>query len=47
MNTDDVQICEWFLLCENPATTTRAHPKGDIPICTRCDDKIERLSGGK
>jgi hypothetical protein len=36
--------CQWFALCENVATTTRNHPiLGDVPICTRCDEKVERL----
>jgi hypothetical protein len=37
--------CAWFLLCENPATTTMPHPiLGDVPCCQRCADKVERLS---
>jgi hypothetical protein len=37
--------CEWFLLCERAATTTRHHPiLGDVPICAPCDERIERLS---
>jgi len=37
-------ICEWFLLCENFASNTRAHPVlGDVPICKRCNDKMDRL----
>jgi len=37
-------MCEWFLLCENEATTTRSHPiLGDVPICDRCDKKVENI----
>lgn len=37
--------CAWFLLCENDATTTRNHSVlGDVPICDRCDKKVEALS---
>lgn len=37
----DTAICEWFALCDNPATTTRSHPiLGDVPICDRCDAKV-------
>ncbi len=37
--------CQWFALCENPATTTRKHSiLGHVPICDRCNAKIERLS---
>jgi len=36
--------CQWFALCTNEATMTRPHPiLGDVPICERCNDKIERL----
>ncbi len=36
--------CRWFLLCRNKATRTRSHPVlGDVPICQRCDEKVERL----
>lgn len=39
------QQCGWFLLCNNEATTTRSHPiLGDVPICERCDKKVEALS---
>ena len=39
------KTCEWFLLCENPATTTMHHPiLGDVPICQRCIDKINHLN---
>ncbi len=40
-----VADCQWFALCENPATTTREHSiLGNVPICDRCNAKIERLS---
>lgn len=36
--------CQWFALCDNDAITTRSHPAlGDVPICTRCDTKIDNL----
>lgn len=43
--------CQWFALCENDATTTRRGPIGDgkfgpVPICDRCNDRIERLEKG-
>lgn len=32
--------CQWFLLCDNPATTTMPHPTlGNVPICARCAAK--------
>lgn len=41
----NVVTCAWFALCTNEAATTRHHPiLGDVPICTRCDAKIEALS---
>lgn len=37
--------CQWWALCGNDASTTRSHPiLGDVPICERCDDKVEALS---
>ena len=37
--------CRWFMMCLNRATKYRTHPTlGDVPICDRCDEKIERLS---
>ena len=36
--------CQWFLLCNNKATTTLEHSiLGAVPICKRCKDKIESL----
>jgi len=37
-------ICEWFIMCDNPATMTRSHPSlGEVPICKRCNDKMENM----
>ena len=42
------QMCEWFTLCFNEATTTRSHPiLGDVPICQRCQDKMDRLASNR
>lgn len=36
--------CEWFALCTNDATKMRKHPiLGNVPICDRCDAKVEKL----
>lgn len=38
-------ICEWFLLCTQPAHTRRSHPVlGDVPICLRCAAKLPARS---
>jgi hypothetical protein len=35
-------ICEWFLLCDNPADGVVVHPIiGQVPTCNRCADKHE------
>lgn len=37
--------CMWFALCDNPANGLRdAGPLGPVPICQRCDDKMERIA---
>lgn len=37
--------CQWFGKCENHAMRTRVHPiLGTVPICPRCDEKVERMS---
>lgn len=37
-------VCHWFAKCPNPANGLRDHPVlGDVPICQRCDDKIEAM----
>ncbi|QSM01181.1 hypothetical protein SEA_NANOSMITE_157 [Mycobacterium phage Nanosmite] len=36
--------CQWFARCENPANGLRDHPTlGQVPICKRCDEKVEAL----
>ena len=44
----DEAPCMWFAACENPANGLREGPIGDgqygpIPICKRCNDRLERL----
>jgi hypothetical protein len=39
-------VCGWFLRCTTQATKFRAHPVlGEVPICDRCDEKIEAIGG--
>ena len=39
-------LCQWFLKCANEATKFRSHPiLGDVPICDRCDEKVEAIDG--
>lgn len=48
MSGTEETTCRWFARCDNPATGTRPHPiLGDVPICDRCREKIERLEGGR
>lgn len=31
------ELCEWFALCDRPATVLVQHPVlGDVPTCDRC-----------
>lgn len=44
MENAHVDLCEWFALCDNPATGTEPHPiLGDVPICDRCAAKVAAL----
>jgi len=41
---DNEQICQWFALCTNVATTVQDHPTlGAIPVCCACKELIRRL----
>lgn len=51
MGSEAPPMCEWFAGCNRVATTTRRGPTpngpsmyGDVPICARCDARIESLS---
>jgi hypothetical protein len=38
-------VCHWFALCDNPANGLRdGGPLGAVPICKRCDDKMDRIA---
>lgn len=42
--SDSAGRCQWWALCENPATGTMAHPVlGQVPICDRCRAKVQRI----
>ncbi|QDF18479.1 hypothetical protein SEA_RACHALY_84 [Mycobacterium Phage Rachaly] len=42
---DQEAPCMWFARCTNPANGLRDHPVLDqVPICQRCDDRVEALS---
>jgi hypothetical protein len=41
----EATACQWFARCGNDATTTRRHPVlGAVPICDRCNARVEALS---
>lgn len=43
--SDVPEGCHWFALCDNVANGLRdAGPLGLVPICKRCDDKMERIA---
>lgn len=36
--------CQWFLLCDRPASATEPHPVlGDVPICGRCKTFVDAI----
>lgn len=38
--TAEVQLCEWYAMCFNPAVGTVSHPIiGSVPVCQPCRDK--------
>lgn len=38
-------ICQWYVLCGDPATTTQSHPiLGNVPICDRCKAIYDKLT---
>jgi hypothetical protein len=42
----DTPPCSWFAKCSHAATHYRQHPiLGDVPICNRCANKIEKIEG--
>lgn len=41
MDEDEVQMCEWYALCDHAAIGVVYHPAfpEGVPICKRCADK--------
>lgn len=40
-------LCEWYAICDYNATTTRPHPVlGDVPICSRCNERVGKIGKG-
>ena len=40
--------CQAFILCPNEATTIIEHEiVGELPICQRCKDKLNRLEASR
>lgn len=38
-------VCQWFALCDHPATQGIAHPTlGNVPTCDRCAARIAENS---
>jgi hypothetical protein len=37
------RLCEYFVLCERPATTIVSTAVGDIHTCQRCAERVRRL----
>ena len=46
LGEEEGQECQWWAMCDNPATTTEPHPVlGDVPICDRCVAKLRKIEG--
>jgi len=40
-----LDVCQWFLQCENPATTSLLHPAlGEVSCCERCAGFVNRMA---
>lgn len=39
----DATVCEWFAMCDNAPSTVRKAPWGYVPICDRCNNKVEGM----
>lgn len=46
--TPTIDYCQWFLRCENEATTTRPHPiLGNVLCCDRCAAIVDKQRENK